>query len=51
MNDRKNPEEGARTTEPDAPAEPGDERVVHRGEIGEATEQSEDPTDDRFDAG
>jgi len=53
MNDRKNPEEPARTTELDESTKPGDERVVRRGEINNQPDHAEAATDDdgRFDAG
>lgn len=52
MGDRKNPEEPARTADPGESAEPGDERVVRRGEVQSDNEESATSTDDdRFDAG
>lgn len=53
MNNRKTPEEPARTAEFDESTEPGDERVVRRGEVTTDPDQAESSTDDedRFDAG
>ncbi|MBM7769765.1 MULTISPECIES: hypothetical protein [Glutamicibacter] len=53
MNDRKTPEEPARTAEFDESTEPGDERVVRRGEINNDPDQAETSANDdgRFDAG
>ena len=51
MSDRDKPENLARTTQPDREAEPGDERVAHRGSIKENIEDTSEESEDRFDAG
>lgn len=51
MSGREQPENPARTTQPDGEAEPGEERVARHGQINEDTSDSSDPDEERFDAG